>query len=715
MISQFNQPRGSTSIEVNKQSIARNFGVKEDEVVYFTAGIDLSGFKVIYDESTQRAYSLPSGIVSGTTAISLNEQAILTHSAGSVDLGELAVSREEYVTLPGSFDTGATLNVKNELLTHTGGKYRWDGEFPKIVPAGSSPDSTGEVKLGAWVGVGDVSLRTQLSSYGSGNGDNIVSHKQPFTGSINSTVGDKLSSILSPFDFGAVGDGVADDTDAIYAYCAAVKLAGQSVYDFAGGKYKITPASDKYTITTNVTTGPRTYVVDVAGRDGVTVKNGQFVVDLDMSLGEFTFIQANDSSNLTVSNIQGYLTARNRYESDTTLQPVNSWVKSRADTKNVHNILVTDCTFNMTHVSGSGQQGYSTAYGKLLPVFFDAQIYSTRGTLFFGYRTTLRNCLFDSCIEYALMVWGHNDVVIDNCEFRAYGGLSSLPAIRYFSFGANGLKITKCRIYANPSKPSSYTLVQVIYGTDGTGNTDNGRLPAKNIFISECAFGVNKDQSAIRIGNVDDISIVGCSFRAIGSIPEPDNSSGYSSIWVQNDLYTANTAMNLINKLVVRDCYSNRNRRFLSIANVTGAPVKHVWLTDSLAEQCYSFAVLAAWRCYAAGNIATGTGSVGVGLGCLIPTGATDPWHDYNNNNMSGFADALSVSSTGKDYLLVKNLRAIGNTNSLSTDAEYSTLRTTTYSAISGVVPRYVGELIRTTDTNKIYIAYSDTGWQLLS
>ena len=162
MISQFNQPRGSTSIEVNKQSIARNFGVKEDEVIYFTAGIDLGGFKVIYDESTQRAYSLPSGIVSGTTAISLDKRAILTHSAGSVDLGELAVSREEYVTLPGSFDTGATLNVKNELLTHVAGKYRWEGEFPKTVPAGSTPGSTGGTGTGAWVSVGDASLRSDL-------------------------------------------------------------------------------------------------------------------------------------------------------------------------------------------------------------------------------------------------------------------------------------------------------------------------------------------------------------------------------------------------------------------------------------------------------------------------------------------------------------------------------------------------------------------------
>lgn len=163
MISQFNQPHGSTSIEVNKQSIARNFGVKEDEVVYFTAGIDLSGFKVIYDESTQRAYSLPSGIVSGTTAISLNEQAILTHSAGSVDLGELAVSREEYVTLPGSFNFGYTINVKNELLVHDDEKYRWDGSLPKVVDPGSTPGSTGGVGLGAWVSVGDASLRTELA------------------------------------------------------------------------------------------------------------------------------------------------------------------------------------------------------------------------------------------------------------------------------------------------------------------------------------------------------------------------------------------------------------------------------------------------------------------------------------------------------------------------------------------------------------------------
>ena len=85
--------KGSTGILTNKQAIARKFGVKQSEVVYFSVGVDLGGYKVIYDKETQRAYSLPADIAPGTTAISLSA-AVLVHSAGSVDLGELAVSRD---------------------------------------------------------------------------------------------------------------------------------------------------------------------------------------------------------------------------------------------------------------------------------------------------------------------------------------------------------------------------------------------------------------------------------------------------------------------------------------------------------------------------------------------------------------------------------------------------------------------------------------------
>ena len=107
--------KGSTGILTNKQAVARHFGVKQSEVVYFSVGAVLNGYKVIYDKKLQRAYSLPAGIGSGVTSVSLSPSGVLVHSAGSVDLGALAVTREEYVTLPGSFITGVTVNSKNDF------------------------------------------------------------------------------------------------------------------------------------------------------------------------------------------------------------------------------------------------------------------------------------------------------------------------------------------------------------------------------------------------------------------------------------------------------------------------------------------------------------------------------------------------------------------------------------------------------------------------
>lgn len=85
--------------------------------------------------------------------------------AGFQLTAEEAIRKYGYITMD-SFEDGATLTLPNQTLRYeaNGEYYRWDGEFPKIVPAGSTPDSTGEVKLGAWVSVGDASLRADLSS-----------------------------------------------------------------------------------------------------------------------------------------------------------------------------------------------------------------------------------------------------------------------------------------------------------------------------------------------------------------------------------------------------------------------------------------------------------------------------------------------------------------------------------------------------------------------
>lgn len=74
-----------------------------------------------------------------------------------------------YITLK-SFQLGAPLpnnelTLPNQVLQdETDGEYyRWDGAFPKTVAVGSTPASTGGVGLGAWLSVGDSSLRGDLA------------------------------------------------------------------------------------------------------------------------------------------------------------------------------------------------------------------------------------------------------------------------------------------------------------------------------------------------------------------------------------------------------------------------------------------------------------------------------------------------------------------------------------------------------------------------
>lgn len=66
-----------------------------------------------------------------------------------------------------SFQQGADLpnnelTQRNHILRDetTGEYFRWDGDLPKQVLAGSTPESTGGIGKGAWVSVGDASTRS---------------------------------------------------------------------------------------------------------------------------------------------------------------------------------------------------------------------------------------------------------------------------------------------------------------------------------------------------------------------------------------------------------------------------------------------------------------------------------------------------------------------------------------------------------------------------
>lgn len=74
-------------------------------------------------------------------------------------------------------------------------------------------------------------------------GATLVGYKRPGTSAIVRTVADKLSESVSAMDFGAVGDGVTDDTNAFLA-CIAEAKAKRLPMRIGGGRYKVSKTID---------------------------------------------------------------------------------------------------------------------------------------------------------------------------------------------------------------------------------------------------------------------------------------------------------------------------------------------------------------------------------------------------------------------------------------------------------------------------------------
>ncbi|MGM0938482.1 MAG: hypothetical protein ACQEWL_18535, partial [Pseudomonadota bacterium] len=154
----------------------------------------------------------------------------------------------------GTFQEGAEVVSRNgtvlwKLPDGDGEHYRWDGDLPKQVPAGSIPQSTGGIGKGAWVSVGDASLRGDLGGeYGAG----LVSFKpSEVAGAVKLSIYDILHDGLTVKNFGAKGNWNAttqtgsDDTDAFEAYAAYIntlqnpRSGGARIMRIPAGSYRL--------------------------------------------------------------------------------------------------------------------------------------------------------------------------------------------------------------------------------------------------------------------------------------------------------------------------------------------------------------------------------------------------------------------------------------------------------------------------------------------
>jgi hypothetical protein len=107
--------------------------------------------------------------------IETSEKNIEDLSAQSFEALRRSYAEAGFTLVDGSFEEGGTLTSASDVLLHkaTGVAYAWYGAFPKVVPAGSTPTTSGGVGVGAWVDRSDVTLRSELSAT---DGDSLVGY-----------------------------------------------------------------------------------------------------------------------------------------------------------------------------------------------------------------------------------------------------------------------------------------------------------------------------------------------------------------------------------------------------------------------------------------------------------------------------------------------------------------------------------------------------------
>jgi len=158
-------------------------------------------------------------------------------------------------------------------------------------------------------------LRRELANTASGKGAALVGFRQSGAGAVDRTVQDELRESISFKQFGAVGDGVANDTAAIQEACFSGKtIIGGSSSD----NYRVTGTITLTSGTTLLMQGAtitqatdQTPIFNASNTDNVTITGGRFVGKSEAS---YTNSPSSQAICIKADNATDLLVTGNRFE-----------------------------------------------------------------------------------------------------------------------------------------------------------------------------------------------------------------------------------------------------------------------------------------------------------------------------------------------------------------------------------------------------------------
>ena len=253
----------------------------------FVEGVFSSEVPVFYRRWSKTA-------AGGETSLSGNDSSgsALSYVPGSEKVfinGALQVRGVDY-----SGTTGTTLTVTPALIA---------GDIVEVHSSSSYTVGT----------IPDQSVTNAKVEAGAGIAASKLSFTQTGTGAVARTVDSKLKDVVSVKDFGAVGDGVVNDTVAVQAAVNHACGIGKSVY-FPAGTYSVSTLlitngiAGIYCEGTIKGQGVAPLATVVLGAAGFPVNNATFTLRMDQSSGDPVAVQGYDTNgcNFTSCVIRGF-------------------------------------------------------------------------------------------------------------------------------------------------------------------------------------------------------------------------------------------------------------------------------------------------------------------------------------------------------------------------------------------------------------------------
>ncbi|HHS2758384.1 TPA: right-handed parallel beta-helix repeat-containing protein [Providencia alcalifaciens] len=539
----------------------------------------------------------------------------------------IAIVAAGYIAID-SFQQGADLpnneiTLRNHILRDetTGEYYRWDGDLPKQVPAGSTPQSTGGIDKGAWISVGDASLRSEMLN---SQGGSISIHG--------------LLVRYTPIAYGAKADGTTDDTEA-FNECILAAPDGSTI-DLQGGTYlaECMITKNNIHITNGTIKAPYNATKGCIVADGVsnvTVSHVRTIVDKEnkhlYSSKNVSGVHFENCNNVTVSHVHANGSKNDVYESE------GSWGCT------IHAYMCSGVNISFCKSSNSDKEGIMTRMSNDVWINnceSDSAGYSCIGTSG-GDRAMITDCYATASNATAITMNSRVSSVV-NCIVENGGGYA-------------GINI------GHDNEPEQYGLDCIVTGNIVRDCIGNGISVSKGQHIvinSNVITGVTGDGVHVHsmTGNASNLLSVIISNNTI-------TAPGRSGVWCYESNHLLNTAYTIAcNNIDGSGLYGIRvnANRSISLLNNTLRNITDVAFFIRPSDGSAS---------NTSNNIAIDGNNL---ISCTASAITSTPAKSMSirNNNLYGFNSSASTFSTaivitgsvaGVNYELPNELKISGN------------------------------------------------------